>query len=393
MPPPPPQRPPESRYPAWFDVEYRQPLSRLSTFFRLFLLVPGLLMLSALNYAIVLFLVVARVAILFRRKYPVWMYSAVAGFLAWHGRLYAYAFLLTDQFPSLSTEPQNAVKLGYDVPEQGSFSRWNGIIWRSIICIPHFIAVGFLIVVAVPLVSIVAWFAILFTGAYPRGFFNFVTGVVRWWFRVTSYVFALQDRFPPFSMSAEATHSSQGARTVSAIGGGVLAAAIAAVGIFAIVGGNRPYVEEISYAGLADESDSVTTRVLSFGDDDGPSIDVTLTYVLDPGEDFIPILIPARDERVVVFEWDIRNRRSHRVDVDGEVAWFEVEYEDSDGDDRTRRIPATIVTVTNSAPPVAIPAGGRVFLYAVFVVPEDAEPVSLRFRTSGSERPIRYEFD
>lgn len=147
----------------------------------------------------------------------------------------------------------------------------------------------------VPFVLIAAWFAILFTGAYPRGIFDFVTGVVRWWFQVTSYVFALQDRFPPFGLSATATRSSQGAVMASAIGGSVLAATFAAIGIFAVVSGNRPYVEEIRDQSLAAEEDTVTTRVVSFGGNDGPPIEVTLTYVLDPGEDFIPILIPSRD--------------------------------------------------------------------------------------------------
>ncbi len=390
---PPPGSQPGDRFPAWFDVEYRQPLSRLTTFFRIFLLVPLFLLIGFLTYAIQIFVGVARLGTFFRRKYPVWMYSANAGFLAWHGRCYAYALLLTDQFPSFSTEPQNAVKLGYDVPEPGNFSRWNGILSRVIVCIPHFIVLGFLFTIVVPIVALLAWFAILFTGRYPQGMFRFVTGVLRWWFRVTSYMFLLHDRFPPFSTSAAAVRSGQGAITASAIGGGLLAAGSLAAFAGIIVSGNQPYIEDVDYARLADGSDSVTTRLTSFADDEGPAIEVTLAEAFDPGDDFALILLPARDERIVVFEWDIRNRREQNALVDGGVAWFTVEYENDDGDLEEKAFRATLVTVTNTVPPVNIRAGGRVFVYAVFVIPIDSEPISLRFRTTDSERPIRYEFD
>ena len=49
---------------------------------------------------------------------------------------------------------------------------------------------------------IVAWFAILFTGRYPRGIFDFVQGVIRWNNRVIGYAVTLvTDQYPPFSLA------------------------------------------------------------------------------------------------------------------------------------------------------------------------------------------------
>jgi hypothetical protein len=69
------------------------------------------------------------------------------------------------------------------------------------LAIPHYIVLIFLYIAAV-VVVIIAWFAILFTGRYPQGLFDFVVGVVRWALRVGAYAFLLvTDRYPPFSLA------------------------------------------------------------------------------------------------------------------------------------------------------------------------------------------------
>ena len=53
-------------------------------------------------------------------------------------------------------------------------------------------------------VVIVAWFAIVLTGTYPRSMFGFVEGVIRWNIRVTAYAFTLvTDRYPPFRLGPD----------------------------------------------------------------------------------------------------------------------------------------------------------------------------------------------
>ena len=60
----------------------------------------------------------------------------------------------------------------------------------------------FFLDIAALVVVIVAWFAILFTGRYPRAMFDFVEGVIRWQNRVIAYAWVLvTDRYPPFQLS------------------------------------------------------------------------------------------------------------------------------------------------------------------------------------------------
>jgi hypothetical protein len=69
------------------------------------------------------------------------------------------------------------------------------------LAIPHYFVLAFLEVAAAAVI-IVAWFAILFTGRYPRGMFGFVEGVIRWHNRVIGYAVTLvTDRYPPFRLA------------------------------------------------------------------------------------------------------------------------------------------------------------------------------------------------
>jgi hypothetical protein len=73
--------------------------------------------------------------------------------------------------------------------------------FRGLLAIPHLIAVLFY-VFAAEIVTFIAWFALLFTGRYPQGMYDFVAGALRYGTRVCGYVFLLTDEYPPFSGDA-----------------------------------------------------------------------------------------------------------------------------------------------------------------------------------------------
>jgi Domain of unknown function (DUF4389) len=137
--------------------------------------------------------------ILFRQKYPRWWFDFALGLVRFDTRVTSYVFLLRDEYPSVDEEQAVHVDLTYpDV--RRDLNRWLPLV-KWFLAIPHYVVLIFLNLAAF-VVAIVAWFAILFTGRYPRGLFDFVVGVLRWELRVVAYAFLLTtDRYPPFSLN------------------------------------------------------------------------------------------------------------------------------------------------------------------------------------------------
>ena len=210
--------PTPSVYPARLDVDYPEHSDRVKTLFRVFLLIPiaivyGVLtsgatktvyddsgdVVSTTSGGIAAGLFFATLLmILFRKRYPRWWFDFALELTRFGTRIGAYLALLTDQYPS--TEEEQSVHLQIDYPDvERDLNRGLPLV-KWLLAIPHFLILIVLSVGALFAV-IVAWFAILLTGRYPRGLFEFVVGVNRWWLRVEAYAFLLAtDRYPPFSL-------------------------------------------------------------------------------------------------------------------------------------------------------------------------------------------------
>jgi hypothetical protein len=201
-------------YPASFDVEYPdRELDRISTLFRLFALIPILIVLALISrpteshagqsWGLVCGGILVGgplVMILFRQKYPRWWFDWNLEFMRFTARVGVYATLMDDRYPS--TDEAQSVRLDVVYPNaRVELNRWLPLI-KWVLAIPHYVILAFLGLAAFVCV-VCAWFVILFSGRYPRALFDFVVGVQRWAVRVTAYAFVLAtDRYPPFSLGA-----------------------------------------------------------------------------------------------------------------------------------------------------------------------------------------------
>jgi hypothetical protein len=214
-----------TEYAARLEMDYPDKLDRLTTFFRIILIIPIAIILGLISGAgetvtntVILneagevikttrdtagglangITLATALLIIFRQRYPRWWFDFSRELTRFGYRVVAYAVLLTDQYPS--TVEEQSVHLEIDYPDvENDLNRWMPLV-KWLLAIPHYIALFFLAIGAV-FAAIIAWFAILATGQYPRALFDYIVGVGRWGLRVDAYAFLLvTDQYPPFSL-------------------------------------------------------------------------------------------------------------------------------------------------------------------------------------------------
>jgi hypothetical protein len=195
--------------------------NRLTTAFRLILAIPHLLLVGApaafmlswsagpdgsrnlewtgggvLGAMAAVCALIAWFAILTTGRYPGGLRSLATMYLRWRVRAVAYTALLRDEYPPFGDAPYPAelVLAGPDIPPDRMT-----VAFRLILAIPHLLAV-WVLGIAWFFTTMVAWFAILLTGRYPKVLYDFGVGVLRWNTRVEAYLLLLDDDFPPFSL-------------------------------------------------------------------------------------------------------------------------------------------------------------------------------------------------
>jgi Domain of unknown function (DUF4389) len=204
---------PTTQYPVSFSVDYpARELDRLTTALRILTVIPIAIVLASLgggygSYAggrgvavggAGLLFLPPLLMILFRQKYPRWWYEWNLQLLRFSNRVGVYLALMDDHYPS--TDEQQSVHLDFSYPDaRGGLNRWLPLV-KWFLAIPHYVVL-FILYIGAFFAVIAAWFAILFTGRYPRGLFDYVQGVIRWHNRVIGYALVLiTDRYPPFRL-------------------------------------------------------------------------------------------------------------------------------------------------------------------------------------------------
>jgi hypothetical protein len=356
-------------YPVVFDAVYPERLSRLSTAFRLFLAIPLLIFAWALGWGAVL---PAWLAVLVRGRMPRWLFDFQVGLNRWLNRTLGYTLLLTDRYPPFEGD----WVISYDVRYPERLSRWKLLFWKLITAIPHAIILHFLWLGAA-IVTVIAWFFILFTGRYPRGLYDYVTGVVRWGIRVQAYVLSLTDEYPPFNLSAGAGPAGGDAYLISTILGFLLGGgAVAGIVTLALIAGDELEVQ-VNYASLQDGGPATMVEI---GD-----VMVALTSASDPLSRDETLLEPDPGTRLVMFEFSVTN--DGRRDVEIQRSDFKLKDEEEENHD------PELVLVAGHPAPQDVEEDRRATVAIVFEVPEGVEPAELKYSPGiGFRNSVKYVF-
>jgi len=208
--------PQNNKYPVTLDIDYSDKSDRLTAFFRLILVIPILIILGLVSggesideersrvvkWGIEsggILLIPTMLMILFRQKYPKWWFNFNVELVKFGTRVFAYVFLLCDDYPS--TDEDQAVHITIPYPNvKKDLVSWMPLV-KWFLAIPHVIILCFLWIGAV-IAVILAWFAILFTGSHPKGIHDYIVSVMRWSLRVEAFALLLTiDEYPPFSLS------------------------------------------------------------------------------------------------------------------------------------------------------------------------------------------------
>ncbi len=197
-------------YPVSYDIARPERYNRWTVGFRFILAIPLIILISgfriagnflnggALTSLLVALAVFAWFTILFTGRFPEIMRNTAEMLFRWTLNIGAYLLLQADPYPPFGAGPY-PLAVGVTPAEQ--YNRWT-VGFRLILAIPHFIVLFFLGITQF-VVTIIAWFAILFTGEYPQSLFDFSVGVSRWSARVEAYVYLFVDEYPPFTLESE----------------------------------------------------------------------------------------------------------------------------------------------------------------------------------------------
>jgi hypothetical protein len=168
------------------------------------LVIPHLVVLYVLQIVAEVLAFVSWIIILFTGKMPPGIANFQVMYLRYALRTGTYGAFLREEYPpftfaTTADDPGDDPRVRVDIRPQLTDRNRLTVAFRIILAIPHAIVLG-LLGIAVFFVGIVAFFAVLFTGRWPEGLRSFVLGFARWWLRFESYVFLLEDGYPPFSM-------------------------------------------------------------------------------------------------------------------------------------------------------------------------------------------------
>jgi Domain of unknown function (DUF4389) len=191
-------------YPATFSLDAPEQLANWRPLVHWLLAIPHLVIVYVLQTVAQVLAVVSWFAILFTGRLPAGLANFQAMYVRYSLRTATYVGFLRTEYPPLafttsSSDPGDDPRVRVDVvPELEGRNRLTTA-FRIILVLPHVVAL-FVLGIALTVVGLIAFFAVLFTGRWPAVLRGFALGVGRWWRRVEAYLLVLTDRYPPFTL-------------------------------------------------------------------------------------------------------------------------------------------------------------------------------------------------
>ncbi len=185
-------------YPVTYESDYVERHSRLTTFFRLILVIPWFVVAIFWGLAAIVCVAIAWFAIVVTGRYPQGLYDLVASALRFGTRLNGYCLLMTDAWPPFdgAEHPEYPVR-ALIAPPLAQYSRVKTF-FRGILSIP-LVIVLYLIQLLSRAVTMLAWLVIVVTGRLPRGIFDIMRFTLAYEARASAYQLLLTETYPPFS--------------------------------------------------------------------------------------------------------------------------------------------------------------------------------------------------
>ena len=192
--------------PLMLTVAVDRDRNRLTTFFRAILALPHFIVLYVLNIVVGVVVFLAWLAALFTGRNPEGLRTFTIGVLRWQTRVFAYYYLLTDDYPPFSFEP-GGYPVDIEVAPAGKLNRL-AVLFRIILMIPAAL-LAFVVSIVLYVLVIVAWLAGVFAGKVPEGIYGMIAGGLQYMTRYSAYYYLVTPTYPsqPFG-PAQLTSSS-----------------------------------------------------------------------------------------------------------------------------------------------------------------------------------------
>ena len=193
---PDPSGPPSPSYPASLEISYPSELNRWLPLVKWLLAIPHFIALFFVGIGAFFALIYAFFVVLFTGRWPRGAFDFVVGTVRWANRVLAYYHLMTDAYPpfSLDDDPDYLVRVNIEYPDQ--ITKWRPLV-QWLLAIPYLIVAGVLYYLTA-IMTIVAFFTVLFTKQIPRGVLELMVPGLRWNLRGSAYAYFMTERYPPF---------------------------------------------------------------------------------------------------------------------------------------------------------------------------------------------------